>query len=165
MTNCPCHSGKRLDECCGPLLRDGVKASTAEQLMRARYTAHALGDIDFIVKTHHPASRSDIDETATAKWARESDWLGMEIKSSEGGQAKDRRARIEFVARYRDAAGQRREHHEIALFDKHKDQWFFRDAEVPKIEQFRYETPKQGRNDPCACGSGKKFKKCCGLAA
>ena len=23
------------------------------------------------------------------------------------------------------------------------------------------ETPKVGRNDPCPCGSGKKFKKCC----
>ncbi|MDO9631303.1 MAG: SEC-C metal-binding domain-containing protein [Humidesulfovibrio sp.] len=22
--------------------------------------------------------------------------------------------------------------------------------------------PKTGRNDPCPCGSGKKFKKCCG---
>ncbi len=25
-------------------------------------------------------------------------------------------------------------------------------------------TPKVGRNDPCPCGSGKKFKKCCGAA-
>ncbi len=24
------------------------------------------------------------------------------------------------------------------------------------------EAPKVGRNDPCPCGSGKKFKKCCG---
>ena len=34
-----------------------------------------------------------------------------------------------------------------------------------KIETFRRETPKVGRNDPCPCGSGKKFKKCCGKAA
>ncbi len=27
------------------------------------------------------------------------------------------------------------------------------------------DAPKVGRNDPCPCGSGKKFKKCCGLAA
>jgi uncharacterized protein YchJ len=25
--------------------------------------------------------------------------------------------------------------------------------------------PKVGRNDPCTCGSGKKFKKCCGSPA
>lgn len=34
-----------------------------------------------------------------------------------------------------------------------------------KVETFRRETPKVGRNDPCPCGSGKKFKRCCGKAA
>ena len=34
-----------------------------------------------------------------------------------------------------------------------------------KVETFRREAPKVGRNDPCPCGSGKKFKKCCGKAA
>lgn len=29
---------------------------------------------------------------------------------------------------------------------------------------FQREQPKTGRNDPCPCGSGKKFKKCCGAA-
>jgi len=30
------------------------------------------------------------------------------------------------------------------------------------IQPVRREEPKTGRNDPCPCGSGKKFKKCCG---
>ena len=30
------------------------------------------------------------------------------------------------------------------------------------VETVRHETPKPGRNDDCPCGSGKKFKKCCG---
>ena len=34
-----------------------------------------------------------------------------------------------------------------------------------KVETFRREAPKVGRNDPCPCGSGKKYKKCCGKAA
>ena len=34
-----------------------------------------------------------------------------------------------------------------------------------KVETFRRETPKIGRNAPCPCGSGKKFKRCCGKAA
>lgn len=34
-----------------------------------------------------------------------------------------------------------------------------------KVETFRREAPKVGRNDPCSCGSGKKYKKCCGKAA
>ena len=35
--------------------------------------------------------------------------------------------------------------------------------EVPDIQiSFRRETPKVGRNEPCPCGSGKKYKNCCG---
>ena len=37
---------------------------------------------------------------------------------------------------------------------------------VPKIElPIRREVPKVGRNEPCPCGSGKKFKNCCGRSA
>ena len=32
---------------------------------------------------------------------------------------------------------------------------------APWTESFAHPTPKVGRNDPCPCGSGKKFKKCC----
>ena len=42
-------------------------------------------------------------------------------------------------------------------------------AAVPKRERkqetVRRETPKVGRNDPCPCGSGKKYKHCCGRNA
>ena len=31
-----------------------------------------------------------------------------------------------------------------------------------KVKQIKLEQPKVGRNDPCPCGSGKKYKKCCG---
>ncbi|MHC4132217.1 MAG: preprotein translocase subunit SecA [Planctomycetota bacterium] len=31
-----------------------------------------------------------------------------------------------------------------------------------KVKQIKIDTPKVGRNDPCPCGSGKKYKKCCG---
>jgi uncharacterized protein YecA (UPF0149 family) len=33
-----------------------------------------------------------------------------------------------------------------------------------KVETYRREEPRVGRNDPCPCGSGKKYKKCCGRA-
>jgi uncharacterized protein YecA (UPF0149 family) len=36
----------------------------------------------------------------------------------------------------------------------------FREAE--RVKTFKRESPKIGRNDPCPCGSGKKYKKCCG---
>ena len=36
------------------------------------------------------------------------------------------------------------------------------EAEAPKQQPKRNVEPKVGRNDPCPCGSGKKYKKCCG---
>lgn len=165
MTDCPCGSDQPLIDCCAALIDQGRKAATAEQLMRARYTAHTQANIAFILRSHHPATRSDIDEASTAKWAQESDWLGLDIRHVDGGGEKDPTARIEFVARYRDGNGKRHDHAEIALFEKHNNEWFFKDAEVPKVSQFKRDAPKQGRNDPCACGSGRKFKKCCGAIA
>ncbi|MHC4758661.1 MAG: preprotein translocase subunit SecA [Planctomycetota bacterium] len=34
-----------------------------------------------------------------------------------------------------------------------------------KVKQIKIDAPKVGRNDPCPCGSGKKYKKCCGKTA
>jgi SEC-C motif-containing protein len=114
--------------------------------------------------THHPSTRTDIDEAATARWAGESEWLGLEILNIDGGEAEDSSARIEFMARYRDSARRRHIHHERGVSEKYHGQWYFRDAEVPDVNQFRREAPKQGRNEICACGSGKKYKKCCSAA-
>jgi len=35
-------------------------------------------------------------------------------------------------------------------------------ASFKKVETYRRSEPRIGRNDPCPCGSGKKYKKCCG---
>ncbi len=165
MSTCPCGTGKALPECCAPYIDGTDKPEAAESLMRARYTAHTLGNMAYILSTHHPATRTDIDEAATARWARDSEWLGLEIISVEGGGKDDDKARIEFMARYRDGGRRRHTHHERGLFERYHSQWYFRDAEVPDVNQFRREAPKQGRNDPCACGSGKKYKKCCAMTA
>ena len=37
-------------------------------------------------------------------------------------------------------------------------------GETVKVETVRRDAPKVGRNDPCPCGSGRKYKKCCGAA-
>jgi SEC-C motif-containing protein len=44
-------------------------------------------------------------------------------------------------------------------------EWRFIDGKIFGPDPVRREAPKVGRNDPCPCGSGKKFKKCCCQAA
>jgi SEC-C motif-containing protein len=50
---CPCGSGKTYALCCGPCHR-GELVKSAEALMRSRYSAYALGLVDYILKTTHP---------------------------------------------------------------------------------------------------------------
>lgn len=47
--------------------------------------------------------------------------------------------------------------------DEEFSPWYFQEAaSQPVLQPYVRETPKIGRNDPCPCGSGKKYKKCCG---
>ncbi len=162
IAECPCGSGTDYPSCCEPIIDGSREPDQAVQLMRARYTAHTLADVDFIIASHHPDTRHEINESTTRDWAKNSQWLGIDIHSVTGGTHNDDKAEIEFVVSYRDSNGERQRHHEVSEFEKKDSKWYFKDAQTPKIEQFRRNQPKVGRNDPCSCGSGKKFKKCCG---
>ncbi len=163
MSDCPCQSGNAYSECCEPFITGQRQAETAEQLMRARYTAHVKADMDFVLATHHPETRGEFNQAAAQRWAEDSEWLGLSIVGIQNGTPQDDSGQIEFIASYRDRAGQRHKHHELSLFERLDGTWFFRDGEPAKVKQVRRENEKVGRNDPCPCGSSKKFKKCCGL--
>ncbi|MEM7208483.1 MAG: YchJ family protein [Pseudomonadota bacterium] len=162
---CPCTSGTPFPECCEPYLNGAKIPETAEQMMRARYTAHTRVEMEFVVNTHHPDTAQDINVEGTRQWAAQSEWLGLDIVRAENGRADDKSGKVEFIAHYRDRNGIRQVHHEVSLFDKVNGEWRFRDAELPHLEQIKRDAPKVGRNDPCPCGSEKKYKKCCGKVA
>ena len=160
-TACPCNSGLPYDACCEPLIRGTVKAPGPEALMRARYSAFAHEEMPYLLETLHPGQRSDYDEAGAARWARESDWTGLEILKITGDPATENTGTVEFKACYR-RNNEKLEHHELAEFRKTNGIWYFYDGKMVAPGQFQRETPKVGRNDPCPCGSGKKYKKCCG---
>ena len=102
MSTCHCGSGRPFAECCQPILLDERLAATAEDLMRARYTAYVIDRIDFLGASLHPEHRREYDEAATRRWARQSEWLSLEVVSSEAGGPADERGSVEFVASYRE---------------------------------------------------------------
>jgi SEC-C motif domain protein len=160
--NCACGSERNLNACCGPYIERKSKPETAEKLMRSRYTAYTLADIGYIEHTLAPESRSDFDKAGALSWAKKSEWKGLKIISTDKGTAADSEGVVEFVATY-GQEGQFIDHHEISSFRKDETgQWYFVDGHAPGKKTVRRENPKIGRNDPCHCGSGKKFKKCCG---
>lgn len=158
MSNCPCNSNLDFASCCEPYIKGTDKPPTAEKLMRSRYTAYTLAAIDYIEKTTDPASRSDFDRNASLHWAKSSEWLGLEILKTEGGTENDTKGLVEFIARYR-SDGVERTHHERSEFRKRDGQWYFVDGKL--VQAPVRAAAKVGRNDPCPCGSGKKYKKCC----
>lgn len=158
---CPCGSGQPFTACCHPMMEDPSKATTAEQVMRARYTAYARANIDYLKTSMHPKGRHEFDAATTRQWAENSEWLGFEVLARNGGGASDDTGTIEFIARYRQE-GRELVHHEVAEFVKEDGTWFFTDGKVVGAEPIRRTEPKIGRNEPCPCGSGRKYKKCCG---
>jgi SEC-C motif-containing protein len=158
---CPCGSGQAAEACCVPLHR-GERAPTAEALMRSRYSAYALGEVDYVINTHEPATRGEIDRDSTEAWANQADWQGLEIVATEGGGEGDDEGIVEFIARYH-LKGQDLAHHERSRFRKEEGVWYYVDGDMVKAKPIVRERPKVGRNEPCPCGSGKKFKKCHGL--
>jgi SEC-C motif-containing protein len=158
--SCPCGSKKTYEKCCGPFLAGEKNPSTAEELMRSRYTAYTKHDIDYVEETHSLERRDALDVEETRKWAEESEWKGLEILRTEAGGANDDTGVVEFIASFAQD-GVDYEHHEVSTFHKVNDMWYFHDGYTPSQTVVREEA-KVGRNDPCPCGSGKKYKKCCG---
>ena len=118
--------------------------------MRSRYTAFVLGDEEYLMRSWH--SRFRPAELTLDDKLR---WIGLEIlDSGEGGGE----AWVEFEARWLagDRAGALRER---SRFLREDGQWRYADGEA--LEP-RFASCKPGRNSPCPCGSGRKFKRCCG---
>lgn len=165
MQACPCGSGRSFKDCCDPLLKGLKKAASPRELLQARYTAFVVGEIDYIFKTHHPEKVQEVQRSTVEDWAKNSEWLGLTIRDVTA-TADPHQILIEFVAKYRSLdTNEVTDHHEISLFKKEKDEWFFFDVVKFKVKPFKRDEPKLGRNDPCSCGSQKKFKKCCGKEA
>lgn len=160
MDPCPCGSEKPYAACCEPVVRGERPADTAEALMRARYSAYAKEQVAFILDSTHPAQRDQYTAEGIRRWARNSEWHGLTILATEKGAPEDDAGTVEFVAEYAEK-GRRRRHHEIAQFQRHDNAWFFYDGQAPTPETVVRKGPKVGRNAPCPCGSGRKYKKCC----
>ena len=161
---CPCGSGKQYEDCCKLIISGAKKAATAESLMRARYSAYVMHEIDFIINTCKKGEgRGDIDRKATEDWSNKSTWHGLKILYTEKGTENDTEGVVEFEADYT-YKRMRDKHHETASFEKINGEWLYTTGSL-KISTVHREGKKIGRNDPCPCGSGKKYKQCCGKNA
>ena len=158
---CPCRSGRSFGACCEPYLAGQSFAPTAEALMRARYAAFATGNVAFLEESLLPGERGDFDREGAKDWSSSSEWTGLEIRRTEAGGESETEGWVEFLASFRQH-GEDRVHHETGHFRREGGRWYYADGVAG---QGTRHVEKIGRNDPCPCGSGKKYKKCCGARA
>jgi len=156
---CPCGSGELYGKCCKPYIKGKKNAPTAEALMRSRYSAYVLHEIDYIIDTCH--KKENMNRAGIEDWSEKSNWQGLKIISTSGGGIDDNSGTVIFEATYLRKDGLKHIHSEEATFTKKEERWLYEDGKItPKTIVRAGE--KVGRNDPCSCRSGKKFKHCCG---
>ena len=154
MTLCPCGSTNDLAECCLPYIDGQAFAPTAEALMRSRYSAHALVRVPYILATCHPSIQPYQEAAAIEKWCRSAQFLKLEVLETKAGKASDERGTVRFIA-WTKEGGKLAGIHERSTFEKVNGQWTYASGQHQSLKM-------PGANDPCPCGSGAKFKKCCG---
>lgn len=154
MDVCVCGSGLKKSDCCLKIIAGKSPANTAEALMRSRYTAYVMANEGYLLGSWHKSTRPsalDLSEPV--------EWLGLQLKQVEKGRAGDREGWVAFIARYQ-SAGRPGAIHERSRFVYEQGQWFYVDGELFRGSLKPARPP--GRNAACPCGSGKKFKRCCG---
>ncbi len=143
---CPCGSGKYYASCCGAY-HAGASAPTPEALMRSRFSAFVLHKAEYLMASWHPGQRPSslsFDDQVT--------WKSLRVQDS---YAEGDNGSVTFTAVFTEA-GRWRSLQEKSRFVREQGAWFYLDGEAEWLDL------QPGRNDPCPCDSGKKFKKCCG---
>ncbi|MCP2233269.1 SEC-C motif-containing protein [Erwinia aphidicola] len=118
--------------------------------MRSRYCAYVKQDVGYLVATWHPSCQASAFAASIEESFAHTEWLGLNVLSSEV-IADGQQGYVTFFARFSENQRER-SIHERSRFLREEQRWYYIDGTFPPI----------GRNDRCPCGSGKKYKKCCG---
>ena len=162
---CLCGSGSPEAACCGPYLRRESLPPTALALMRSRYSAFASADYEYLVFSHDPET-CEVDVAVLRAGSRRLSWTGLQVESVEAGGVDDELGSVTFRAKFFDGrkAG---ELYERSRFRRIDGRWVYVSGSRPIAARQVHQgngssgmTP--GRNAPCSCGSGRKYKRCCG---
>ena len=125
--------------------------------MRSRYAAYTLGEMDYIANTMKNPALAKFDHEVAKTWANKVEWIRLEVISS---QMEGNKGFVEFLAYFYENS-KRHAMHEYSEFQLIDGKWYYMDGYAPK-DRPPFKESIRKRNDPCICGSGKKYKKCCG---
>ena len=99
--------------------------------MRSRYTAYVLQEVDYLVETTSPSSRTPDLSHSIREWINQVEWQKLHVISTHAGKRTDTEGIVEFIAEYAGSAGVER-HHERSLFKKERGTWYYVSGESPE---------------------------------
>lgn len=126
---CPCQSGQAYAVCCEPYHLGEADAPTPETLMRSRYSAFALANVDYIERTMQGPAAESFDKADCLQFATSMTWLGLTILSTQTLSAV--RGLVEFHARFTTTDGTPQSIHERSVFQKKEGKWYYVDRVKP----------------------------------
>ncbi|WP_159564495.1 YchJ family metal-binding protein [Budvicia diplopodorum] len=149
---CPCGSLKNFTQCCDSLLSGHSVAQTPAELMRSRYSAYVVQNVEYLISSWHVDYRIvNMAQSLSASFEH-TEWQGLTIIDEVAG-SNDCEGYVEFIAKYQDTKTNiKNVIHERSHFIKQEGRWYYTSGIKPQT----------GRNDLCPCGGAKKYKKCCG---
>jgi len=150
--SCPCGRDETFEKCCQPFLTHSAFASTPSTLMRSRYSAYVTKNADYLLATWHADCQAARWRESLEEGFATTKWLGLNVIDALPGKNADE-GYVEFAARFQEQGSEAVQLvHERSRFLRVNERWYYIDGVKPQ----------SGRNDSCPCGSGKKYKKCCG---
>ncbi|WP_127956755.1 YchJ family metal-binding protein [Serratia microhaemolytica] len=148
---CPCHSGLNYSDCCEPFLTGKQHAPSPGKLMRSRYSAFVQKNVDYFIDTWHPECRPEEWRGVISSSFDNTQLLSLlVVEESFGSSANE--GFVEFMVRLIENDAPARLMHERSRFLRVGERWYYIDGTKPQL----------GKHALCPCGSGKKYRKCCG---
>jgi SEC-C motif domain protein len=158
MGTCPCGSNKKYNTCCEPYIIGKKIPSSPEQLMRSRYSAYTLANVNYIKKTMSGKAAIGFNESNAKEWASRVSWIGLSVNNTYNDTST--KGFVDFSAKFIDD-GKLQAIEELSEFILENGKWFYVDGK-PSSKIDTSLGLKVSRNSTCPCGSQKKFKNCHG---
>lgn len=153
---CPCYSHKDYSSCCGLFISGKENPTTPEELMRSRYTAYTMANIDYIRNTMRDDALIGFQEMDAKHWAKHVIWIKLHV--FESTLENSNTGYVEFEAIFVNNA-RLQSIHEKSRFIRQDNRWYYVSGEhLPST----YPEQNISRNTTCPCGSQRKFKTCHG---
>ncbi|SNR52185.1 YchJ family protein [Lutibacter flavus] len=122
---CPCSIEKKYSDCCKKAHQNIGSVSSAEALMRSRYSAFVLANIEYLQKSHHSKTRPlKKEKRDIEKWTKSVKWLKLEVLNTTKDTTNDSTGTVEFKAFFMEN-GNINVIHENSKFVKENNHWVY----------------------------------------